>query len=494
MNRRHFLRRIGALSGSALLPALPGCGGSDPLADAAGPVEFRHGVASGDPLPDRVILWTRVTPELEGPVRVRYRVAIDPAMTQLRIDEQVITDASRDYTVKVDPVGLEPGTSYYYQFESAGSRSPLGRTRTTPVAAIDRLRLVALSCAKFSSGFYNVYRAVAARADVDAVLHLGDYIYESGSDGASQSPTTPPADFVAVSFNTGIPQCSRAADAAYSCDDADIAGEWYGTGLSFKVLVDEAQAFFDGLQPDVVAFQEMFYSGECPDIPPEFHPGFVCEDWQPGDPSVAQLVLGPDYQIACNLGKPDKCLAVKKTFGTWRACDGDLCLDRLDGATVAGCGGGSRIGRGVLDLRGGGQITVVNVHGTSGILRADQDCRVRQFEQIFVDLGDGSGEPAANGARNLNTDPGRMFWDASAASWNAFVGDGTAFRFVTDVGRDAEPSYAGLFNIDHMVSDTLQGHCTGGEVTDIAAFDHMPIVCFLAPQVAASTAPPPSGE
>ena len=340
-----------------------------------------------------------------------------------------------------------------------------------------------------------------SRAHLTALLLLG--IAGCGDDGGSAAtpapPTAPLTDFVAVTFNTGIPQCSRAADAAYTCDDAEVAGEWYGTGLAFKLLVDEARAFFDGLQPDIVAFQEMFYSGECPEIPPEFHPGFVCEDWQPGDPSVAQRVLGPGYQIACNLGKPDKCLAVKKTFGTWQGCDSDFCVDQLDGATVEDCGGGSRIGRGVLELAGGDQITVVNVHGTSGITRADQDCRLRQFEQVFVDLGDGSGEPAANGARNLvlgdlNTDPGRMFWDASAASWNSFVGDGSAFHFVTDVGRDAEPSYAGLYNIDHMASDTLQGDCSGGDVTDIVAFDHMPIVCFLAPQGTASTAPSGSGE
>ncbi len=221
----------------------------------------------------------------------------------------------------------------------------------------------------------------------------------SGGDPAERGP-----GFIAVSFNTDIPQCSRAPGAEYRCEDA------YGTGLSFRPLVSEAHAFFNQLQSDVVAVQEMFYSGDCPSIPTEHHPGFVCEDWQPGDPTVAQLVLGSGYQIACNLGKPDKCLAVKKSFGQVRSGTGDLCLDHLDGAGVEGCGGGSRVGRGVIELAGGGQITVVDIHGTSGIGRADCDCRVRQFEQVFVDLGDGSGAPAANGARklvlgDLNTDP-----------------------------------------------------------------------------------------
>lgn len=301
----------------------------------------------------------------------------------------------------------------------------------------------------------------------------------SGGDPAERDP-----GFIAVSFNTGIPQCSRAPGAEYRCEDADIAAEWYGTGLSFRPLVSEAHAFFNQLQPDVVAFQEMFYSGDCPSIPAEHHPGFVCEDWQPGDPTVAQLVLGSGYQIACNLGKPDKCLAVKKSFGQVRGCTGNLCLDHLDGAGVEGCGGGSRVGRGVIELADGGQITVVDIHGTSGIGRADRDCRVRQFEQVFVDLGDGSGAPAANGTRNLvlgdlNTDPARNALDPSAATWNSYVGASKAFHFVTGVGFDAEPTYAGLFNIDHVVSDVFVGSCRSAPFTRIVSFDHMPAVCSL---------------
>ncbi|WP_146216661.1 hypothetical protein [Sinimarinibacterium flocculans] len=291
-------------------------------------------------------------------------------------------------------------------------------------------------------------------------------------------------DFVAMTFNTGIPDCSRAPGAAYDCDDARVAGEWYGTGLSFKVLVAEVQAYIAGVQPDIVAFQEIFHSEACAQIPPAFHPGFVCEDWQPGDPSVVQRVLGPGYQIACNLEKPDKCLAVKEAFGRWRGCTGALCLDHLAGARVADCGGGSRVGRGVIMLAGGGELTVVHVHGTSGITRADQACRSQQFEQVFADLGDGSGAPAANGARNLvigdlNVDPARMFWDASAATWNRHVGDGLAFGLLTDAGPGAEPTYARLFNIDHLVSDRLEGDCVAGTATAIRAFDHLPIVCHL---------------
>ena len=197
--RREFLRRA-AHVGSAL--ALPACRNSfapgfAPGADSKDQTAFRHGVASGDPLPDRVILWTRVTPDLEGPALVRCRVAADPAMTDVRIDQQVIADAARDYTVKVDPAGLAPGTTYYYQFESGGAHSPVGRTRTAPAGSVDRLRVAVASCADYSGGFFNAYRAIAARSDLDLVLHLGDYIYENGNtDGVR--PHEPPHELITL--------------------------------------------------------------------------------------------------------------------------------------------------------------------------------------------------------------------------------------------------------------------------------------------------------
>jgi hypothetical protein len=296
--------------------------------------------------------------------------------------------------------------------------------------------------------------------------------------------------FSVVTFNTGIPKSD--AGAAYGPEQAAVAAEWYGTGLSFMSLIDDARAFFDDVQPDVVGFQEIFHPGDCVAIPSEFHPGFVCEGWQPGDPTVVQLVLGAGYQIACHLEKPDKCLAVRKSFGAFEGCDGDVCLDHLDGATVAGCGSGARVGRGVVALSEGGAITVVNVHGSSGLTQEDQDCRVLQFEQVFVDLGDGSALPAASGDKNLivgdlNTDPAlNADFDESAQKWNEFVGDDKPFHFITAVGPDAEPTYSGLFNIDHVASDAFIGECwTAGvtegraDVTEITSFDHKPHVCSV---------------
>jgi alkaline phosphatase D len=142
---------------------------------------FRHGVASGDPLVDRVILWTRVTPPdgpAPPPVEVGWRIATDERLSQIVARGTARTGGDRDFTVKVDAGGLQPGRPYYYGFESGGDRSPIGRTRTLPDGAVDRVRLASLCCANYPSGFFNVYRCVANRDDLDAVVHVGDYIYE----------------------------------------------------------------------------------------------------------------------------------------------------------------------------------------------------------------------------------------------------------------------------------------------------------------------------
>jgi alkaline phosphatase D len=142
---------------------------------------FEHGVASGDPLSDAVILWTRVTPPAGGAagdeIEVEWRIALDPEHEQLVAEGSVLTGAGRDYTVHVDATGLASGTTYYYQFRALGEASLRGRTRTLPSGAVQRLRLGVVSCANYPAGFFNVYGLLAS-ADVDVVLHLGDYIYE----------------------------------------------------------------------------------------------------------------------------------------------------------------------------------------------------------------------------------------------------------------------------------------------------------------------------
>jgi alkaline phosphatase D len=145
---------------------------------AAGDAIFQHGVASGDPLAERVILWTRVTPRGGPAMDVQWRIAGDPALTQIVNSGTARAAADRDFTVKVDAGGLQPGRTYYYAFDAAGERSPIGRTKTLPEGLVNRVRFAVVSCANYPAGYFNVYRCVANRTDLDVVLHVGDYIYE----------------------------------------------------------------------------------------------------------------------------------------------------------------------------------------------------------------------------------------------------------------------------------------------------------------------------
>jgi len=143
---------------------------------------FRHGVASGDPLTDRVMLWTRVSPpesrSATTPLEVAWQIASDEALTQIVARGTAPAAEERDYTVKVDAGGLRPGRVYYYAFTAGGERSPIGRTKTLPDRGNARLRIASVSCSNYPAGYFNVYRCVANRPDLDAVVHLGDYIYE----------------------------------------------------------------------------------------------------------------------------------------------------------------------------------------------------------------------------------------------------------------------------------------------------------------------------
>jgi len=176
VSRRDFLATSSAALGT--LPLIRATAFAQ-TADAA----FRHGVASGDPLADRVILWTRVTPGAAADAQVvSWQVARDARFSQVVARGEARTGAARDFTVKVDVTGLEPGTAYYYRFESPGARSAIGRTRTLPREGVSRLRLGVVSCSNLPQGYFNAYACLARRADIDAVLHLGDYIYEYANE------------------------------------------------------------------------------------------------------------------------------------------------------------------------------------------------------------------------------------------------------------------------------------------------------------------------
>lgn len=144
---------------------------------------FYHGVASGDPLSDRVILWTRITlnPTVD-PVPVNWQVATDTAFSNIINSGTVITDSTKDYTIKVDVTGLQENTWYYYRFVYNGFSSITGRTRTLPTGNTNNLRFAVASCQKYQNGYYNAHRQLSQRNDIDAVLFLGDYTYESAAD------------------------------------------------------------------------------------------------------------------------------------------------------------------------------------------------------------------------------------------------------------------------------------------------------------------------
>ncbi len=143
---------------------------------------FYHGVASGDPLAHQVIIWTRVTPDDQTTatdIAVKWMIATDTKMTQIVQEGEFMTHADRDYTVKIDVTGLNEGTTYYYQFEALGKKSSIGRTKTTPTNT-NHVKFAVVSCQNYEGGYFNAYAGIAAQNDLDAVIHLGDYIYEYG--------------------------------------------------------------------------------------------------------------------------------------------------------------------------------------------------------------------------------------------------------------------------------------------------------------------------
>lgn len=146
---------------------------------------FYHGVASGDPLSDRVVIWTRVTPEADSTIHVNYFMATDTAFKNVVKTGMVETDLSKDYTVKIDVDGLNAGTTYYYYFQAIGRNSIIGKTKTVPAGnnLDSHLRFAVVSCNNYEGGFFNAYGRIADRNDLDAIIHLGDYIYEYEAGG-----------------------------------------------------------------------------------------------------------------------------------------------------------------------------------------------------------------------------------------------------------------------------------------------------------------------
>ncbi len=168
-------RRLLALASVLLSVGLAACSSEKETT-----VSFAHGVASGDPLADRVILWTRAMPSRAEAVTLDWQVASDQAFTAVVASGQVTTSAASDYTAKVDATGLAAGTRYFYRFRHGGEVSPVGRTKTLPTGAVSQVKLAVFSCSNYPAGYFNTYADAAGEPGLDLALHLGDTIYEYG--------------------------------------------------------------------------------------------------------------------------------------------------------------------------------------------------------------------------------------------------------------------------------------------------------------------------
>lgn len=187
-SRRKFMINTTATAAAAVTVSLAGCSSSS---SSAGPApKFAFGVASGDPLADRVILWTHAkATDSNATIPLTWQVATDAAFINIVASGRVDATESNGFTAKVDATGLNAGTDYFYRFiGDQNTFSPAGITRTLPAVSATSVKFAVFSCSLYSEGFFNAYDA-AAKSDAQFALHLGDYIYEYGA-GVNQYGNT----------------------------------------------------------------------------------------------------------------------------------------------------------------------------------------------------------------------------------------------------------------------------------------------------------------
>lgn len=162
---------------------------------------FPHGVASGDPLATRVIIWTRVSPgKGVDSVQVKWSVSSNASMEHVVAHDEHTTNAEADHTVKMDVQGLSPSTLYYYQFHCNNEQSVIGRTRTAPLDTEEPLEFAVISCTNYTAGFYNALERIAQRPTLIAVIHLGDYIYEGTQRDFDTQNNVPDDEYESTHF------------------------------------------------------------------------------------------------------------------------------------------------------------------------------------------------------------------------------------------------------------------------------------------------------
>ena len=145
---------------------------------------FNHGVASGDPFADSIVLWTRVTPADQLPVEVKWEISRDADFSTIQSEGVFMTSSARDYTVKVIPEGLAPDTRYFYRFCAGVAEvySPVGKTKTLPNGQIAEVKFAVFACSVITVGDFDAFAKAAELGGYDAMIHTGDYIYEYGPE------------------------------------------------------------------------------------------------------------------------------------------------------------------------------------------------------------------------------------------------------------------------------------------------------------------------
>ncbi|KAF1815597.1 alkaline phosphatase-like protein [Eremomyces bilateralis CBS 781.70] len=256
-------------------------------------LNFTHGVASGDPYPNSVILWTRIAPSLKSdesnvvvsgtaplynhdtepyikasknPICVEYKVYSDKEARRVVDKGKAYTTSDIDYTLKVEAKNLRPFTKYWYQFNVCGTdiKSPLGRTKTSPNEndSGKDIKLAVFSCSNYPNGYFNAYGNVARKDNVDYVVHLGDYIYETkkGKLGTDERATDPPnAIFTLYDYRTRHGQYRSDLDLRATheqfpwipvWDDHEIANNGYRDGMSALNNTEESFLNHGGISVD----------------------------------------------------------------------------------------------------------------------------------------------------------------------------------------------------------------------------------------------------
>lgn len=261
IRRRDLLRNVAGLAAWVALPV--GCGddaasAKEPQSSALATSElaFLHGVASGDPLPDAVILWTRITPHDESQaVELLWEVSTDSAFRELVASGSITTDKDKDFTAKVDATGLEAGALYYYRFRAGELSSAIGRTRTAKAGSVDRLRFGVASCSSYAHGYFHGYRSLSERLDLDAIIHLGDYIYEYGSGEYGKVREYEPAHEILTlsDYRTRYAQYRRDADLQAVHQQLPLIAVWDDHEVANNAWTDGAENHTPGKEGDFSA-------------------------------------------------------------------------------------------------------------------------------------------------------------------------------------------------------------------------------------------------